>query len=399
MEHFQVIVIGAGPVGCVAAYRLAQAGIDVLVLEADASCAEDLRASTIHPPTIDMLAELGVLDELDAQGLRAPVYQYRNRPTGEVLSFDLGELADQLAHPYRLQCEQFKLSRLLSQRVEAHPHGRVIFSRRAVHFDQDEHGVTVHVEAPFKIEAYRADFLIAADGANSIVRKWLDITFSGFTYPEKFLTISTDYPLEDHFENLARVNYVADPEEWCVLLRVPELWRVLVPTSDADDDPKLLSDAKKNEVFDRLIGDGARIRTQHRTLYRVHQRVADTYRLGRVVLAGDAAHLNNPLGGFGMNSGLHDAWNLTAKLIDILKNGAPFDPLLDHYVRQRRTVMQDFVQAQTIQNKAMLESGSAQSQAALQRRMEAIHANDDQRREYLLVQSMVRSLEREAAIA
>jgi 3-(3-hydroxy-phenyl)propionate hydroxylase len=395
----RILVIGAGPVGVVAAYRLLLAGIEVTLIEAQPECREDMRASTLHPPSLQMLAELGIFEALDAQGLRAPVYHYRNRRSGEVLAFDLTELADITPFPFRLQCEQFKLSRLLVRLIDEHPQGSVQFSRRLLHVEQDAEGVTAHVEAPFEIETYRADYLIAADGANSIVRKWLEIPFDGFTYPEKFLTLSTKWPIEHSIPNLAGVNYVADPDEWCVLLRVPELWRVLVPANE-DDDNSLLSEARKVAVFERLVGreNAEALQTAHRTIYRVHQRVARSFRAARILLAGDAAHLNNPLGGFGMNAGLHDVWNLTGKLIEIEQGAPDADALLDLYDRQRRTVMHEFIQVQTIRNKAMLEAGSAAAQASNQREMEAILADDVRRRDYLMNQAMIKSLQREKAI-
>ncbi len=401
IERTQVLIIGGGPVGVVAAYRLALAGVDVVLLEADAFCKEDMRASTLHPPTIGMLSDLGVLETLETESLRAPVYHYRNRRSGEVLAFDLAEIADVTPFPYRLQCEQFKITRLLTKLIAEHPHGDVRFSRRLLDFEQSLDGVTAKVEAPFEIETYKADYVIAADGANSLSRKLLGVPFDGFTYPEKFLTLSTDWPLEEAIPGLALVNYVADPEEWCVLLRVPEFWRVLVPALEDDNDDDLLSDAKKNDVFARLLESEAAqtVQTNHRTIYRVHQRVARTYRGGRVLLAGDAAHLNNPLGGFGMNSGVHDVWNLTEKLIDIFQNGGHADALLDRYDRQRRTVMHEFVQAQTIRNKRILETPSAEAQSQYQREMEAILTDDVRRRDYLMTQAMLKSVERAAEIA
>ncbi|MGI4838191.1 MAG: FAD-dependent oxidoreductase [Janthinobacterium lividum] len=400
MKDAQVIIVGAGPSGVVAAYALAQRGIKVLLCETEAECPEDMRASTFHPPTLEMMAELGLLEALEAQGLKAPVYNYRNRATGEVLAFDLTEIADATPYPYRLQCEQWKLTRLVTGLLEDHPNCEVKFRRKLLSFEQDVEGVTVHFEAPLAIEHYRADYLLGTDGANSIVRKWLDIEFEGFTYPEKFLTLSTDYPLEDHFEDLARVSYVADQNEWCVLLRVPTLWRVLVPADEGESDIDLRSDTKKNAVFDGLLGKGMgeQITTYHRTVYRVHQRVAKTYRSGRAVLAGDAAHLNNPLGGFGMNSGVHDVWNLVPKLVAILQDGAEAEPLLDLYERQRRTIMNEFVQAQTIRNKANMQVSDAEAQARNQAEMAKVLADPQLRREYLLRQSMLTSRVREAQI-
>ncbi len=399
MKRVQVLVAGAGPVGTTAAFRLAQAGIDVLVVEALPACPDDMRASTMHPPTLDMLDTLGVLPELEAQGLRAPVYHYRNRRSGEVIAFDMGELSDVSAHPYRLQCEQFKLARLMVKRLEALRPGTVKFLHRLVGVQQDADGVTVQLETPFSIETVRADYLIGADGANSSVRKWTGTDFDGFTYPERFLTLSTDYPIEQHFDRLVSVNYVADLEEWCVLLRVPAFWRILVPTHSAMSDQELLSDAYKNAVVERLAMNGAAVQTSHRTLYRVHQRVAKQFRAGRILLAGDAAHLNNPLGGFGMNSGIHDVWNLTGRLLQILQEQGDADQLLDQYDRQRRSIAHSFVQSQTIENKRLLESGDGEQRSAMEIQLEGVARDPERRRAYLMRQSMYQSLTEEAAIA
>jgi 3-(3-hydroxy-phenyl)propionate hydroxylase len=391
---FDVIIAGAGPVGTVAAYGLARAGVSVLLLESNPTCVEDLRASTFHPPTLEMLDELGVLDELMPQGLKAPEYQYRIRKTGEVLAFDLTEIADVARFPYRLQCEQFKLARLLAAKLADH----IRYARRVVHFEQDADGVTVNVEAPHEIERYRARYLIAADGANSIVRKWLGVTFDGFTYPEKFLCLSTTTPLEAHFERLAYVNYVSDPEDWHVLLRVPTLWRVLVPADENRPDDELRSDEQKTAVFDRLIGEGEDVETAHRTIYRVHQRVARSYTHGRVLLVGDAAHLNNPLGGLGMNSGIHDATNLVEKLVRILQDGADAAAELDRFDRQRRTVMHNFIQAQTIKNKKLIELREPEAKNEQYEEMRLINRDPARRRDYMYTQAMFKSLDDARAI-
>lgn len=394
----RVLIAGAGPVGTVAAYRLAQMGIDCIIIDPNAFCPEDMRASTFHAPTLEMMDELGVIDELLADGLKAPVYQYRNRRTGNVISLDLTEISDVTKYPYRLQCEQYKLARLLAARLDKHDHSKILFRHRLLSFEQDAEGVTAYVETPFEIMTIRCDYLIAADGASSTIRKWTGIEFEGFTYPEHFLTLSTAYPVHEHYEKLAPVSYMSDAEEWCVLLRVPTLWRVLVPARESDSDQALLSDAKKTAVFNGLVPDGSVVETYHRTLYRVHQRVAKSFRHGRVLLVGDAAHLNNPLGGFGMNSGIHDAWNLTGRLRDILLDGAAADPLLDLYDRQRRTVAREFVQAQTIRNKEMMEAARSDGKSPQEAELERIAADSELRRDYMLKQAMFQSLKREQEI-
>ena len=376
---------------------LSRAGIDVMLVETGGDCAADMRASTFHSPTLEMLDSLDITPKLIERGLKAPVYHWRDRRSGEVLAFDMGEIADATRYPFRIQCEQYHLSRMLAERLEEASNAEVLFNHRLVHFAQDDSGVTVSLETPMEIRQVRADYMIAADGASSIVRKWLQAEFHGFTYAEKFLTLSTDAPLEETIPDLAPVNYVADPDEWLVLLRVPKLWRVLVPTLDQSDNAQLTSDANKTAIFDRLIGNGADVRTFHRTIYRVHQRVAKSFQHGRVFLAGDAAHLNNPLGGFGMNSGIHDAFNLCEKLVPVLRDGASTETLA-RYDRQRRTVTHNFTQQQTIQNMDLMRAGRGEAFRKTRDQMRALAQNDEARRAYLLRQSMITSVGEAAAI-
>lgn len=396
-EQCDVLIVGGGPAGMVLAYALARQGIEVRVLEREVGCMDDMRASTMHPPTLDIMAELGLLDELEDRGLRAAVFQYYNLQNGGRFALDMSELADEIAHPYRLQCEQFKLTRLIASRLEALPNARVDFNTRALSFAQDADGVTLYAETPMEIRAYRARYVAAADGASSTLRKWLGVEFDGFTYPESFLTLSTDYPIDTHLPWTSGVNYVADPPKWSVLLQVPGLWRVLVPVSESMPASEITGDSFKDKVFADLLGpDAGNIKTHHRTVYRVHQRVAKTFRDGRVILIGDAAHLNNPLGGFGMNSGIHDAWNLTDKLTRILMEGADPEPLLDRYARQRRNIASSFVQTQTIANKQALEDGGAVEYR--EKQMAKLASDPVARRAYLLEQSMVSCVRREALI-
>ncbi len=392
----QVIVAGAGPVGTVAALNLARRGIDVVLCEAGPDCAQDLRASTFHPPTLEMLDELGVVDPMLEYGIHAPVYQFRERQSGEVVEFDLSEISDRTKYPFRLQCEQHVMAGMLAKQLEQHPRAEMLFNHRAIAFEQTDSGVELAVETPYAIDHVRGQYLIAADGGNSIIRKWLNVEFEGFTYPEKFLCLSTKVDMKEHFENLSYVNYISDPEEWLVLLRAPSVWRILLPAPESDADEYLLSDEKAHRVFSNLTGD-PNTPTQHRTIYRVHQRVAKRFDHGRVFLVGDAAHLNNPLGGFGMNSGIHDAWNLCDKLEACLANG--HDPAaFELFGRQRHQVTHDFIQAQTIQNKELLEVGDAEAHALKLERMRAIQRDPVKRREFLLNQAMFRSLEDAASI-
>ena len=219
----------------------------------------------------------------------------------------------------------------------------------------------------------------------------MNIGFEGFTYPEKFVTLSTTYPVEQHFDGLSNVNYIADPAAWVLLLRTPDYWRVLVPAPEDASDEYLLSDEFKDQVLRDVTGTQATIASEHRVIYRIHQRVATNYRVDRVLLAGDAAHLNNPLGGFGMNSGIHDAWNLCAKLDRILNQGAD-TVLLDLYEKQRQTVTRDFIQTQSIKNKQRMEHDDEEWLRQDREEIRRICSDDQLRRKFLLDQALFTSL-------
>ncbi|MFM8844855.1 MAG: FAD-dependent oxidoreductase [Gammaproteobacteria bacterium] len=389
-----VIIAGAGPVGCTAALRLAQAGIPVTLLEGLPDLPETLRASTFHPPSLDMLDELGLAKPLEAQGLVCRKYQYRDRRTGEIAEFDLGHLAEDTRHPYRLQAEQWKYTRLVWNELgekhaglaECHFNSSV----KGVHQTTD--GVEVLVWQNGQEKILRGSFLVAADGADSAVRKAVAIEFEGFTWPEKFLVASTPFPLETKFDRLSLVNYVSDPEEWLVLLRTPSLWRVLIPTDPKiEDDALWLSDRWIQDRLHHMAPHDRDYEIVHRTIYRVHQRVAKTYRRGRVLLAGDSAHINNPLGGMGMNGGIHDAWSLADKLIRV-HHGAEAGPLLDLYDRQRRGICVRFVQEHTINNKKLMESKDPDVQKKRQAEFMRAAADPALSRAFLLKTSMIQSL-------
>ncbi len=396
-----VIIAGAGPVGCVAALRLAQAGIPVRLLEGAKELPETLRASTFHPPSLDMIEQLGLDKALIAQGLVCDKYQYRDRRTGEIAEFDLGVLKDDTRHPYRLQAEQWKLVLLIwkelqekhSNLAEVHVNCPV----KGVHQTSD--GVEVLVWDNGQEKLLEGSYLIGADGADSAVRKACAIVFEGFTYPERFLVASTNFPLETKFDRLALVNYVSDPEEWLVLLRTPSVWRVLIPTDPKiEDDALFLSDRWIQDRLHHMAPHDRDYEISHRTIYRVHQRVARTWHRGRVLLAGDAAHLNNPLGGMGMNGGIHDAWTLTDKLIQVHRGGDAA-ALLAQYDRQRRTICTKFVQEHTINNKRLMESKDPDVQKKRQAEFMRDASDPALARKFLLRTSMIQSLRDEAAIA
>ena len=393
-----VVVAGAGPVGLVSALLLANQGVKVTVLEAAPALNRDLRASTFHPPTLDMLAPLGLTDDLVAQGLVARYTQQRDRQEGVIAEFDMKLIAPDTDHPFRLQCEQWKLTQMIQAQLNAMPHVQILFDAKVTQVTQSADQVQVAFTQAEEAHSLQADYLIGADGAWSAVRRSLNIEFEGFTYPERFLVVSTEFEYADHLPRLSYVNYCSDPQEWCVLLRVPTLWRVLFPTKAEETDEAVLTDESVQARLQNLLPQAQPYVTQHRTLYKVHQRVAQRFRHGRVVLAGDAAHINNPLGGMGMNGGIHDAMNLSEKLLAVLQKGES-DALLDQYERQRRTIAIDYINASTARNKRDIEERDPVKRKENQQALRELSLDPVRARAYIRQSSMIDALERAKAIA
>jgi 3-(3-hydroxy-phenyl)propionate hydroxylase len=380
----RVVVCGAGPVGLTVALILARSGVPVTVLEKLDSLSAESRASTFHPSTLELLDEVGLAGRVVELGLRAPTTQFRDRTHGPVVTFDLGVLAGETAFPFRVQLEQSKYTVLVLEElragvVEGRYDVEVRFGHRVHRVEQadnagsDSRAVSMLVGTSEELVELSAPWVIGAEGAHSSVRESVGITMLGETYPERFLVVSVAEELSDHLADLSYVNYVADPQEWLVLLRTPDHWRLLFPipehTADALDDSMV--QAKLNGVVD--LGRPWEVLAS--SLYVVARRVASRMRAGRVLLAGDAAHQNSPLGGMGMNSGIHDAVSLGRRLSRVWQGED--DSLLDEYERLRREVATEFVQADSHANWLALREPDPARRAELQDELRAV-AEDPQ---------------------
>jgi 3-(3-hydroxy-phenyl)propionate hydroxylase len=397
-ERPPILIAGAGPTGLMCALALGKQGIPVEVCEAEHSLAHDLRAGSYHPPTQEMMAKYGITQRMHEHGLQVRRWQIRERRGDLVAQFDLGLLSDVTAYPYRLHLEQHRLTPIQLDILRKETNAKVHFGHRVIGFEQkgDSRGGSLRVKVendgiPGTIEA---SWLIGADGGRSTIRKLLPVEFEGFTWPEQFLVVSTPYDFGQH--GYALNAYIADPVEWSAVFKMPDagppgVWRVVFPTDTSMPDDELLDPKHVESKMQRFHARSEPYQVRHKVIYRVHQRVASEWRLGRVLLAGDAAHLNNPLGAFGLNSGIHDAVNLADKLGRVWR-GEAGEELLDLYVRQRRVACIDSVQAISIRNKRLLEERDPKVQRAHMQELIEI-ANDPVRsRAHLLDSSMISGL-------
>jgi len=355
----RVIVIGAGPVGLCLSLALSQQGIPVCLIEAlgDHNFLEQVpRAGTNHPATLELFERIGLYDKLEPRGIIAPLFHYWDRHESKLVAeFDHAHLKDDTRFPYVLQCERIKIVEEALKLVKAHPGIELRLSTEFTAFSQTADGVTVQVRNPAgDSEAIAGSYLVSAEGARSIVRKDLDIEFEGFTYPDRTLNIEVAYDFRQH--GYTERNYISDPDEWSNLFHwkgPPDRWRVHFPTAPDADETALTQPDALQARLQRFLPIGKGFNIVGSNLYVVHQRVAKKFRAGRAILAGDSAHVNSPIGAMGMNSGIHDAFNLAEKLVSILRGEADAD-ILDRYERQRRHVALQHTQAQTMRNKRLL---------------------------------------------
>lgn len=396
-ERMRVLVAGAGPVGLTVALLLARSDIEVTVLEAGPALSRESRASTFHPPTLDLLDGLGITEQLQAIGIIARRYQMRDRRRGVFAEFDLAALAGDTAHPYRVQCEQSRFTPFVLRRLRRHPKAQVLFNHRVVAVDPRDDRVRVQVEVDGRPIDFEAEWLIGSDGASSAVRGSVGIPFEGMTYPERYLVVTTTYDLIEALPDLAYVNYIADPSEFVVLLRLPNVWRAMFPITSEESDNEALS---VQSVQRRLCGVadlGASYPVQHCIVYRVHQRVAPTFRQGRVLLAGDAAHINNPLGGMGMNSGIHDAFLLAGRLAAVI-TGEQDDHALDLYAAHRRAVALRYVRPLSHENFQQMQERDESERVRQQDELARIAADAQLSRTFLRQRTLIDALEEERVL-
>ena len=399
----RIIVVGCGPVGMVVTLGLYRRGFPVTLIERNDGPIDDQRAAAIQPSSLEMLAKHGISDEIHSKGLISPTFHYRDRVSGDLIAeFDFSQLADMTEFPYVIQYEQFKLVKTIMAEIGETPNVEYRFSSELIELKQHADSVTVSLRGQEgEIERLTTPWIIGCDGYSSAVRTASEIEFKGFTYPERFVKIGTDFDFEAAGQAFCIRNFFSDPDEWCNLFKVngygpPGIWRTVFPVRVGESDEECLSHKGIQERLQKFFPKNGEYNIIYSGLYHVHQRVVETFRKGRVLLAGDAAHVNNPIGGLGMNGGIHDAISLCDFLAEVI-NGGDIE-LLDLYSRQRHKAQMDGVQATSIANKKLME---AKDPIVRQQQLDEVRAaaqDPKKSRAYCLNAGMFTSLENAAAV-
>ena len=396
-ERVGVVIVGAGPVGLVSALSLARAGIPSVVLEAADEFPIDLRASTFHPPTLDMLTALGVGETFVAMGEKAPVWQILDVESGDRAVFDLSLIADRTGHPFRIQCEQYKLTPLLHDACQKTGLVDLRFGSAAREVVQSGDEVIIRYDHKGELRELRANWLIGSDGAHSVVRKCMGLHLEGDTYPSVTILVTTPFPFDQHIPGVAAANYLWTRTDSGSLFRLPGEWRAtFYPREGETDDEAMLAPDAINERLQSLAPSPSGYDIREIRAYKIHKRIVPNYRIGRMMLAGDAAHLNAPTGGMGMNGGIHDAMNLTEKLTRVIR-GESAD-LLDLYTRQRRPISYEEIIQQADANRKRMEDRAPGRRAEILANLKSITADREKHIAWLMKSSMLEGLRRAAAI-
>jgi 3-(3-hydroxy-phenyl)propionate hydroxylase len=358
MTPEDVLIVGAGPVGLLGALGLAQAGIKVTLIEREPYIVDSPRAAVYHWSLLEGLDRLGLLEEARTIGFPKQDYHYLVFRTQERISFTLEPLAAITRYPYNIHLGQNKLAELALHRLLRMPNFSVHWNTRFTGLEQDASGVTVSAESPEGMREFRCGWVIGADGAGSAVRRAVGLHFDGMTWPERFVATNIYYDFER--DGYARSTLMIDPQYGAIIAKLDNegLWRCTYSEDAALAEEGVLQ--RMPQYFGKILSRPEEYRLAMHSPYRMHQRAAERFRVGRVVLAGDAAHVTNPTGGLGLTSGLFDIFALYEALAAVIHREAAED-VLDRYSEERRRIFLELVSPRATENKRLIYHSSDQA--------------------------------------
>ena len=381
-ERFDgVVVAGAGPVGLVTALKIARAGIPVLVVDCEPDIIRWPRAVVYHAPTVEMLDRLGLLDELKVAGILKQDYQFRT-VDGEIIAAPHMSVLtpEDTLYPYNLHMPQHELASVILRNLLLIPGTEVRWNARVTGLTQDDEGVTLALEQDGEPRELHCNWLVGVDGGRSAVRQACGLSFDGYTHPERLVSTNVRYDFEAR--GYARANFIVDPVHWAVIVKIDRhgLWRVTYGEDAAL--PEESVETRIPEHYRALLPDDGPYELEAFAPFRVHERCAPSFRVGRVLLAGDAAHVCNPFGGLGLTSGLLDRGLLRDALPAVIQ-GRAADDLLDRYAAERRRVFLEVTGPTAAENKRRLMESDPNKKRADYERFARVRDDPSFQREML----------------
>ncbi|PVH73225.1 FAD/NAD(P)-binding domain-containing protein [Cadophora sp. DSE1049] len=331
-----VIVVGAGPAGLLMSLLLAKQGIPVQLLDSGSTLDRQPRATHYGPPAVYELARAGVVEEVRARGFTPKVVCWRKNDGTYLAGLD-GSVLD--GAPDRLICLPLdQLGEILHKHIMALPKADLKWNHKVTGLGQDDQKAWVEIETPEGPKRLEAEYVIGCDGANSQVRRSLfgDMNFPGRTWDEQIVATNTYYDFNKFgYED---ANFIIDREHWHMASRITNdgLWRVTYGEKPGKTREQLFEELPAK--FEAILPGHPKpeqYKVANFSPYKVHQRLAEKMRVGRFLLAADAAHLCNPFGGLGLTGGIVDVGGLFDCLIGI-HNGVANDSILDKYDEIRR---------------------------------------------------------------
>jgi 3-(3-hydroxy-phenyl)propionate hydroxylase/6-hydroxy-3-succinoylpyridine 3-monooxygenase len=350
MQDTDVVIVGAGPVGLINAIGLARAGVRVTILEALPAIPDSPRAMVYLWPALEGLNKVGILEDAIAAGFIKQDYTHTVFATGEKITWSIEDLTGLTPFPFNLHLGQHRLAEIALAHLRRLPNATIRFGAAVESLTQDQSGVTITLNTQ-PAETIRAAWAIGADGARSTIRRQVGGGFEGITWPERFVATNVKYDFEA--DGYARANMLIDPQYGAIIAKIDNdgLWRCTYC-----EDASLPEDSVADRIpdyFKAILPPGAAYELLQYAPYKMHQRAASSFRFGRVLLAGDAAHATNPTGALGLASGLFDSYVLHEALAAVI-NRETGDGILDRYAEARRAVFLNIASPRATENKRLV---------------------------------------------
>lgn len=386
-----IIIAGGGPTGLLTALGLAQQGNRVTVLEAEEKPNESPRALVYHSSVLPHLRDLGILDDCVKAGFLRQDHAWRIYETGEMIRWNLSCIEGIVEFPYALNLGQDKLAKVVLEHLKKHPQVEVRFGTSLTECTDHGSVVKVHIQSRGKDEEIEGDWLIGADGAGSWVRRHvLKMQFFGVTWPERY--VATNLRVDLGALGFSNTTMQVDPVYGSVMCKIDQspLWRVTFVENPELPVEELEQRARK--FLSKLLPPGIGYEIDALSPYRMHQRVTDKMRKGRIVLVGDAAHVTNPTGGLGLTGGMFDSFALVEALGRVIQDGAD-DDVLEFYDRDRRQKFIELVSPRATKNlHTLYHMLPGQQRDEWIAGARAIAADRDKMREALLFHEQMRTV-------